>query len=52
MVCASTVSNFSFKPTGPIEANFHAEPARDRGRKVCLRALGHMTKMTATPMYG
>ena len=35
-----------------IKAKFHMEPQWDGGMKVCLRGLGHMTKMAATPIYG
>ena len=38
-------------PTGPIEVKLHTEPLLDGG-KVCLNALGHMTKMAAMPISG
>ena len=28
------------------------EPQWDGGTKICLRGLGHMTKMAAMPVYG
>ena len=52
-VCVSTFSNiFSSDITGPIEAKFHVEPPWDGGTKACSNGLGHMTKMTAMPIYG
>ena len=51
-VCVSTFSNiFSSKTIGPIEAKFHLEPPRDGGTNICSNAPGHMTKMTAMPIY-
>ena len=43
---------FFSKTAGPIKAKFHVEPQWDGGAKVCLRGLGHMTKMATTPIYG
>ena len=50
---SSRFSNiFSSETTGPIEAKFHMESQWDGGMKVYTRGLGHMTKMTAMPIYG
>ena len=43
---------FFSKTAGPIKAKFYLEPQWDGGTKVCLRFLGHMTKMAATSIYG
>ena len=49
----STISNIFFSETAcPIKAKFYVEPPWVGGTKVCLRHLGHMTKMAATPIYG
>ena len=49
----STFSNFFFlKTIRPIEAKFHVEPPCDRRTKVCSNGLGHMTSMSAMPVYG
>ena len=49
----STFSNIFFSKTAcPIKAKFYVEPPRVGGTKVCLRHLGHMTKMAAMPIYG
>ena len=49
----STFSNiFSSETTAPIEAKFHMEPAWDGGTKVYANGPGHMTRMTAMPIYG
>ena len=52
-VCVlSTFSNiFSSEAIGPIETK-HREPPWDGGTKVCSNGPGHMTKMTAMPIYG
>ena len=51
-VCMSTFSNFfSSETTAPIEAKFHVEHPGDGGRKVCSNGPGHMTEMTAIPIY-
>ena len=47
----STFSNIS-ETTGLFEAKFHMEPPWDGGTKVCSNGVGHMTKMTAMPIYG
>ena len=48
-----TFSNFfSLQTSRPIEAKFHVEPLWDRGMKVCLNGLCHMTSMAAMPIYG
>ena len=36
----------------PIKAKFFVEPPWVGGTIFCLRHLGHMTKMAATPIYG
>ena len=36
------------KTAWPIKAKFHMEPQWDRGMKVCLRGLCHITKMATT----
>ena len=46
-----TISNIFSNTACPIKANF-VEPPWVGGTKVCLRHLGHMTKMVATPIYG
>ena len=43
---------FFSKITWPIKAKFQMESQWDEGTKVCLRGLGHMTKMAVTPIYG
>ena len=49
----STYSYFFFLEIAwPIEAKFYVEPPRDGGKKVWSNRLGHMTKMTAIPIYG
>ena len=49
----STISNVSpLKPFGRSKPKFYVEPPLAGGTKVCLRHLGHMTKMAATPIYG
>ena len=46
-------SNIFFSETAwPIKAKFYVEPPWVGGTKFCLRHLGHMTKMAATPIYG
>ena len=48
-----TISNIFFSKTAcPIKAKFYVKPPWVGGTKVCLRHLGHMTKMAATPIYG
>ena len=37
---------------GPVKAKFYVEPPWVGGTIFCLRHLGHMTKMAATPIYG
>ena len=39
------------KTAWPIKAKFYVEPPWVGGTKVCSRHLGHMTKMTAMPIY-
>ena len=49
----STFLNFFFlDTTRPIEVKYHVEPPWDGGTKVCSNGPGHMTNMTATPIYG
>ena len=49
----SQCSNIFFSQTAwPIKAKFYVEPPWVGGTKFCLRHLGHMTKMAATPIYG
>ena len=50
-VLSSTISNIS-ETACPIKAKFYVEPPWGRGTKVCLRHLGHLTKMAAMPIYG
>ena len=42
---------FFSKTTGPIKAKFYVEPPWVEGTIFCSRHLGHMTKMTAMPIY-
>ena len=49
---SSTISNIFSETACPIKAKFYMEPPWVGGTKVCLRHLGHMTKMAATPIYG
>ena len=52
-VCVSTFSNiFSSETIGPIKVKFHMEPSWDVGTKLCSTGPGHMTKMSAMPIYG
>ena len=37
---------------GAIELKFHAKTPYDKLTKMYIKYLGHMTKMTATPIYG
>ena len=49
----SQCSNIFFSETAwPIKAKFCVEPPWVGGTKFCLRHVGHMTKMAATPIYG
>ena len=48
-----TFSNiFSSETAWPIKAKFYDEPPWEKGTKVCINGLGHMTKMAAMPIYG
>ena len=47
-----TLNIFSSETTWPIKVKFHMEPPWDGGRKVCSDDPGHMTKMSAMPIYG
>ena len=50
---SSTVSNiFSSEATDPIEAKFYVDPQCVGGMKVPSKSLGHITKMSAMPIYG
>ena len=52
-VCMLTFSNiFSSKTTVPIDVKFHMKPLWDRRTKVCSNGPGHMTSVTAVPIYG
>ena len=49
----STISNvFSSETAWPIKAKFYMEPPWEVGTKVNINSPGHMTKMTAMPIYG
>ena len=37
---------------GPIELKFDVKTPYDKLAKICTKYYGHMTKMTATPIYG
>ena len=43
---------FSPETASTIKVKFHMVPPCDGGIKVCLNGLGHMTKMSAVPIYG
>ena len=45
-------SNIFSETAGPMKAKFYVEPPWEGEMKTCLRLLGHMTKMAATPIYG
>ena len=48
-----TFSNFfSLEIARPVEAKFHVEPPWDGGITACSNGPGHMTSMTAMPIYG
>ena len=50
---SSTISKiFSSETTWPIKAKLHVEHPQERGMKVYLNGLGHVTKMAAMPIYG
>ena len=45
-------SNIFFSETvRPINAKFHLEPPWEGGKKVYIIGPGHMTRMTAMPIY-
>ena len=46
-----SVFNFFSKTAGLIKTKVHVEPLWDRRMKSCTWDLGHMTKMTAMPIY-
>ena len=53
VVRPSTISNiFSSETAWPIKAKFYVEPLWEGGTKVCINGPGHMTKMSAMPIYG
>ena len=43
---------FSSETGWPIKAKFYVEPPWEGGTKVYINGQGHMTKMTAMPIYG
>ena len=43
---------FSSETAWPIKAKFYVEPPWEEGTKVHINGPGHMTKMTAKPIYG
>ena len=43
---------FSSETAWPIKAKFYVEPPWEGGTKVCINGPGHMTKMSAMPLYG
>ena len=53
VVCSlSTISNnFSSETTRPIITKFHIEPPEAGGKKSCSNDMGHMTNMSAMPIY-
>ena len=49
----SIYQNIVFSQTiGPIELKFHTKTLYDKLAKIYAKYFGHMTKMTATPIYG
>ena len=42
---------FSLETAKPIEAEFQLYPLWDKGTKVSLNGLGHMTNMAAMPVF-
>ena len=52
-VCRPPFSKiFSSEIAWPIKAKFNVEPLWERGTKVYINGLGHMTKMAAMLIYG
>ena len=43
---------FFSKTAWPIKAKFYVESLWEGGKKVYINGSGHMTKMTAKPIYG
>ena len=43
---------FSSITARPIEAKFHVKPPWNKGMNASSNGPGHMTKMTAMPIYG
>ena len=43
---------FSLQTAMPIKVKFQLEPPWDGGTKICSSVSGHMTNMTAMPIYG
>ena len=50
--CPHSFNIFSSETTGPMKVKFHMELLWDGGTKVCSNSPGHMTKMSAMPIYG
>ena len=49
----SLFSNIFFSETAwPIKPKFYVVPPWEKGTKVYIKGLGHMTKMAAMPIYG
>ena len=53
IVVPSIYKNIVFSQTiGPIELKFHMKTPYDKSVKIYTKYFCHMTKMTATPIYG
>ena len=53
IVVPSIYQNIVISQTvGPIELKFHVRTTYNKLAKICTKYFGHMTKMTATPIYG
>ena len=51
IVVPSIYKNIVFSQTiGPIELKFHVKTAYDKSAKLFTKYVGHMTKMTTTPI--
>ena len=50
--CISTISIISTQATCPVITNFRMEHPEIGGTNICSRNTGHMTNMTAMPIYG
>ena len=44
--------SFSSETAWPTKDEFQVEPPWKWGSKVCINCPGHVTKMTAVPVYG